>query len=531
MRPSITSYWWINEIAWSKHIYKSITWKKLLIDCGSSCTDGLNTVGNTTWIDVDNMPDVVIITHAHLDHIWDLPLLIKEWFSWKIIATKETIDLIPIALQDSLSLLKKRFSVTGKKTSQLKNELIHQLNYVLTYEDSIKNNIFNFDELHEERINQLCKWKKICSTEYALEFTEPEWILQKYTTNLNKYWIRNMNDISNMDGTEDLPWWTKELQLLKKYFQTSPYWKEIAICDWLSVTLYNAWHVLWSAQVKIDEEWYWCTIFWWDSWRIEDPWYLLTPHLFSLWDAVKNMIIEATYGWRQHILRAEEDMHIVSLIQKTIWPILYGNFALQRLPDEAQRLLYLQESYEGIPKIILDWVSAKKFMSYYLQFDNYNKLSLSLKENKRIAWAPKSIKAKLWLVKNKRVIVISPNGMMNWWPINDYMHEILSNPQWLLIIPWFQAPWTIGYTILNKKVYPYKWSYFPVKSAIYHCQSKSSHASANDLHTILTAAKPEHTLIVHWETSQKELLKRWIIENDISSQVTIPTEIWEEYVL
>lgn len=48
--------------------------------------------------------DYVIITHGHMDHIGRLALLVKKWFKWKIIMTSLTKDLIPIMLEDYVTI-------------------------------------------------------------------------------------------------------------------------------------------------------------------------------------------------------------------------------------------------------------------------------------------------------------------------------------------------------------------------------------------------------------------------------------------
>ena len=48
--------------------------------------------------------DFLIITHAHMDHVWRLPMLVKKWFKWKIIMTNLTKQLAQIMLSDYVRL-------------------------------------------------------------------------------------------------------------------------------------------------------------------------------------------------------------------------------------------------------------------------------------------------------------------------------------------------------------------------------------------------------------------------------------------
>ena len=50
--------------------------------------------------------DAVIISHAHLDHIGALPLLIKKGFASKVHCTKQTADLLPVMLRDAAAVFR-----------------------------------------------------------------------------------------------------------------------------------------------------------------------------------------------------------------------------------------------------------------------------------------------------------------------------------------------------------------------------------------------------------------------------------------
>lgn len=80
---------------------------KILVDCGlfqgSKYAETLN---------YSNFPydpkeiNFILITHSHADHSGRLPKLYKDGFRGKIFATKPTIDLSTIALEDNLDLIK-----------------------------------------------------------------------------------------------------------------------------------------------------------------------------------------------------------------------------------------------------------------------------------------------------------------------------------------------------------------------------------------------------------------------------------------
>jgi metallo-beta-lactamase family protein len=76
--------------------------KKILIDCG--LFQGLKDLRLRNW---DKLPfdvsalDVVLLTHAHLDHSGYIPLLVKQGFKGPIYCSEATFDLCAILLPDS----------------------------------------------------------------------------------------------------------------------------------------------------------------------------------------------------------------------------------------------------------------------------------------------------------------------------------------------------------------------------------------------------------------------------------------------
>lgn len=73
--------------------------KNILIDCGME--QGVNDYENVPLPVSAEKIDYVFLTHAHIDHSGNLPLLYKEGFRGKIFATKATVKLCNIMLQDS----------------------------------------------------------------------------------------------------------------------------------------------------------------------------------------------------------------------------------------------------------------------------------------------------------------------------------------------------------------------------------------------------------------------------------------------
>lgn len=89
----------------------------ILIDCGLDYEKG-------TWVeDNEQFPflpadiDVVILTHAHIDHSGNLPTLVRMGFEGQILCTSPTADLTELLLLDSVNIFlsKQRKSRKGKR--------------------------------------------------------------------------------------------------------------------------------------------------------------------------------------------------------------------------------------------------------------------------------------------------------------------------------------------------------------------------------------------------------------------------------
>ncbi|MDY3250757.1 MAG: MBL fold metallo-hydrolase [Candidatus Choladocola sp.] len=73
--------------------------KKILIDCGME--QGPDTFENAELPVKAGDIDMVLLTHAHMDHSGKLPLLYKQGFGSQVFATAATADLCEIMLRDS----------------------------------------------------------------------------------------------------------------------------------------------------------------------------------------------------------------------------------------------------------------------------------------------------------------------------------------------------------------------------------------------------------------------------------------------
>lgn len=111
----LTSYGAVDGVTGSCHLLQ-VGGKNVLLDCG--IFQGGRSTGeqNEAEFGFDPMEiDVVVISHAHLDHIGRLPLLQKRGFTGKIVSTRPSFELARISLLDSANLLENEAARANRK--------------------------------------------------------------------------------------------------------------------------------------------------------------------------------------------------------------------------------------------------------------------------------------------------------------------------------------------------------------------------------------------------------------------------------
>lgn len=122
------------EVTGSCHLLE-IGHIKILIDCG--LFQGKEEELNFQELEFDPSDiNYIIVTHAHLDHIGRIPLLVKNGFRNKIISTKATFDLAKLMLRNAAGILKEKKPILYNQEDV--DETLELFGLFLEYNESIE---------------------------------------------------------------------------------------------------------------------------------------------------------------------------------------------------------------------------------------------------------------------------------------------------------------------------------------------------------------------------------------------------------
>jgi len=100
----------------SKHLISLSNGKKILLDCGMFQGMGKQTIALNNSFGFDPAEvDVMVLSHAHIDHSGLIPKLVKEGYRGKIFCTQGTKDLATVLLEDSAEIQESDIKYVNKK--------------------------------------------------------------------------------------------------------------------------------------------------------------------------------------------------------------------------------------------------------------------------------------------------------------------------------------------------------------------------------------------------------------------------------
>jgi metallo-beta-lactamase family protein len=102
------------QVTGSMHLL-DVTGYKILIDCGLDYEKERSTISNENFPFRPEEIDVVILTHAHIDHSGNLPTLVRLGFNGQILCTPPTADLAEMLMMDSVSIFMNKAQGSRKR--------------------------------------------------------------------------------------------------------------------------------------------------------------------------------------------------------------------------------------------------------------------------------------------------------------------------------------------------------------------------------------------------------------------------------
>jgi metallo-beta-lactamase family protein len=117
----IQSFGAAETVTGSCHLLQLKNGPNILIDCGYFQGRSEEQTFEPFGFDPKKV-DILLITHAHLDHVGRIPKLVKEGFDGKVIASRATMDLAEVILMDSAKIAEEDYKIAFKKAKRSGNE-------------------------------------------------------------------------------------------------------------------------------------------------------------------------------------------------------------------------------------------------------------------------------------------------------------------------------------------------------------------------------------------------------------------------
>ena len=443
--------------------------KKFLVDCGM--WQGKAEIEDENSEEFEFNPqeiDFMLLTHAHIDHSGRIPKLYKDGFRKNVIATKATCDLCSIMLPDSGHIQEMEIEWTNKKRKRKGEEPLEPL-YTA-----------------EEAARSLELFRAVKYDE-VIEIDE----------NIHA----RFNDAGHMLGSATIEVWINENGKEEKIVFSGD---------------------LGNNDIPLLSE----------PTMIEDADYL---------------VMESTYGSRMHMRnddKAELFLNIVSETLERGGTVVIPSFAVGRTQEILFEINKLKDKrddedfkkkYEELMRVpvYVDSplaISATEVFEDNMElFDEETQKYISEGNNPLefpgLKFTRTVEESKALNESDESCIIISASGMCDVGRIKHHLKHNIWNPLNTILFVGYQAPGTLGYSIVNgaKKVKLFG-EEMAVNAQIEYIEGYSGHADQEGLLNFIYSfiKKPKHIFLVHGEPEGQEVLKSKIMETT-SLPVTIPS--------
>ena len=443
--------------------------KKFLVDCGMYQGSAEQEYQNEEPFAYNPTEiDFVLLTHAHIDHSGRIPKLYNEGYRNPIYAHKATCDLCSIMLPDSGHIQEMESEWKNRKRER-KGE--RPLTPLYTAEEAI-NSLEIFKPVKYDEIVQI-------TPEIHVRF----------------------NDAGHMLGSSIIEIWVNENGQEEKVVFTGD---------------------LGNNDIPL----------------------LNSPTMI---DSADFLVMESTYGSRLHMKNESKAEMFLKIVSETLdngGNVIIPSFAVGRTQEILYELDKIKETkndeefirqYQQLMKspVYVDSplaISATEVFKNNMDlFDDETQAEILQGDNPlefdglKFTMSPDESRA---LNENEiPSIIISASGMCEVGRIKHHLKHNLWNSKNTILFVGYQAPGTLGYSIVNgaKKVKIFG-EEIAVNARIEYIEGYSGHADQEWLMNFVYSfrdSKPKHIFLVHGEEESQEVLKEKI-ENEAKILVTIP---------
>ena len=451
--------------------------KKFLVDCGMWQGKAEQEMENSQEFEFNPSEiDFMLLTHAHIDHSGRIPKLYNEGFRNKIYAHKATCDLCTLMLPDSGHIQETEAEWKNKKRKRKGEEPIEP---IYTAEDAVR----------------------------CLEIFEP--VQYDQIIEITPEIHVRFNDAGHMLGSSIIEVWVKEG----------------------------------DKETK--------TVFTGDIGNNDIP--LLSPP--TMIEDTDFLVMESTYGSRLHMRNDEKAQIFLDVVSETLdngGTVVIPSFAVGRtqeilyeinkLKDEYGDDEEFRRKYKTIMKapVYVDSplaISATEVFRENMElFDEETKEEIMRGDNPLefpgLKFTRTADESKALNEDQTPSIIISASGMCEVGRIKHHLKHNLWNPKSTILFVGYQAPGTLGYSIVNgAKTVKIFGEEIAVNARIEYIEGYSGHADQELLMNCIYSyiKKPKHIFLVHGEPESQDILADKI-EEETKIGVTIP-EFGETYEL
>jgi putative mRNA 3-end processing factor len=221
-------------------------------------------------------------------------------------------------------------------------------------------------------------------------------------------------------------------------------------------------------------------------------------------EKIDILIIESTYGNRQHPDRKKTEKDFLDLVGKRIkqGPVVIPSFAVGRAQE---MLLLLQRRAWDVP-VYVDGMAKKVtelLFNYPDTFKNANELRTAYSKARQIKGSHERDSA----VKEK-AIFITTSGMLDGGPVVRYLEEFYDNPNASFLLTGYQVRDSNGRMLLENKKVRLNKGVVDVKCFVTQFDF-SAHAGQNELQDFVKKINPKIAIINHGDAEEAEELGRF----------------------